>query len=92
MSEDEKHRVVGKVVLDLKAARHHLSCLKSKAKQMAATITPVVNVLNGHAHPNTLNPDSWPTDAEVENILTGIVETAEEVASLAERAKELGIE
>lgn len=92
MSEDEKYRVVGKVVLDLKSARHHLSCLKSKAKQMASTITPVVNILNGHAHPKTFNPHGWPTDAEVENIITEMVETAEEIASLAEQAKELGVE
>ena len=45
MSEEERERIAGRVVLDLARKKKDLACLKSKASQMALDIGSVVGFL-----------------------------------------------
>lgn len=106
MTDDEKYRIIGRVVSDHEDSKKHLAALETKANTLGDFIQQVAIVLAGKSK-LTIAPTGeilvkssdasrggrgvWPTLDEIRTLLDEIAATRTEIEQLARQRRELGV-
>ncbi len=106
MTDQEKYQIIGKVVSDHEKAKKHLVVLFAKGKDLGEGLHAVANVLMNNAsgmfdgkafqiksrHGGRLiHTVVWPSEDEVRQLIEEIDTTRNDIASLEQQRKELGV-
>jgi hypothetical protein len=107
MSDDEKFKIIGKVVSDHEAAKKRLEALQVKGKMVGEFLHLVANTLTGNAKIYELRGErgikiapfnmsrggegDWPTFDELSALLREICSTKQQIEELGSQRKELGV-
>jgi hypothetical protein len=106
MSDEERQRLVGKLVLDHEQAKRHLAALQEQARAYAKTLGAIVAALSGHAtyaiagdvftvkttdSRTSIATERMPSPSDVAALLTELRRADQELKEFDARRREFGI-
>ena len=90
MTDEEKTKITGQVVIELAEAKRTLACLEAMAERMSLEFGLLANWLRGH-FPSGVELGSSPTVPDALKLIDEIKDTKARVERLEERRVQLGV-